>query len=171
MAKDVGRAEPGVLIGQPRVHKVRGFTYLYAEQQHVHETKVGDYRLGLHRKVESAYQELHGNAEKPPMLVMYINVPEQDRMYHMQAGYMVAPGTPAVGEAKVRDIPATLVASIVTCCDIHSIWKSYAPLMEFMNQNGLQPLDEGWREHSLYFEGPDSQNNITWVQHVAKETD
>jgi hypothetical protein len=40
-----------------------------------------------------------------------------------------------------------------------------------MNQNGPQPLDEGWRETYLYFEGPDSLNNITWVQHVAKETE
>ena len=104
------------------------------------------------------------------MLVMYITVPEQEKMYHMQAGFVVPPGTPAAGEAQVRDIPPALVASIVTCCNTHSVWQSYGPLMDYMNQNCLQPLEEGWREYSLYFEGPDSNNNITWVQHLAGET-
>jgi hypothetical protein len=39
-----------------------------------------------------------------------------------------------------------------------------------MDQNGLEPLEEGWREYYLYDEGPNSMNNITWVQHVARET-
>jgi hypothetical protein len=171
MAKEIGWAEPEMIIGQPRIQKVGGFTYLYAEQQHVHETEVGNYILGLFQKAQFAYEELHGSAEKPPMLVMFINVAEQEKMYLMQAGYAVAPGTPAAGEARVRDIPPTLVASIVMCGAIHSVWKSYGPLMDFMNQHGLHPLEEGWREYYLYFEGPDSMNNITWVQHVAEDTD
>jgi hypothetical protein len=170
MTKEIGWAEPGIMIGQPRVQKVQSFTYLYAEQQLVFETEVGNFVPGLYKKVQAAYEQLHGDAEKPPMLLMCINVPEQDRMYHLHAGYMVAPGTPATGEVQVRDVPPALVASIVTCCDIHSIWKCYSPLMDFMNQNGLQPLEEGWREYTLYFEGPDSMNNITWVMHLAAET-
>lgn len=169
MAKAIGWAEPGILIGEPRVQKVQGFTYLYVEQQLVNGPDVINYMPGLHQKVQSAYEEIHGSAEKPPMLVMFINVPGQDGRYHVQAGYTVAPGTPAAGEARVRDIPPALVASIVTCCDNDSIWKCYAPLMEFMNQNGLHPLEEGWREYKFYFEGPDSANNITWVQHLAEE--
>lgn len=170
MPKMIGRAEPGVTIGEPRVQKVSGFRYLYAEKKLVRDTEVGIYRDELDHKVESAYELLYGSALKPPLLVMFINVPGQDGMYHMQTGYMVAPGTPPAGEALVRDIPPALVAGVVTCCDTHSIWECYAPLMEFMNQNGMQPLEEGWREYFLYYEGPDSMNNITWVQHMAEET-
>jgi hypothetical protein len=103
------------------------------------------------------------------MMVLYINVPDQEKWYHMQAGYIVPTGTQPSGEALVREIPPTLIAGVVTCGNIDSIWKSYAPLMDFMNNNGLKPLDEGWREYYLYDEGPDSCNNITWVMHAAEE--
>ena len=171
MSKEIGWAEPGMAIGQPRIQQEPGFTYLYVEQLLVHETQVGNYILGLFAKVKAAYEGIHGMAEKPPMLVRYINVPEQEKMYHMQAGYVVSSGTSNAGEARVQAIPAALVAGVVTCGNIDSVWRCYGPLMEFMNQNGLKPLDEGWREYYLYDEGPDSMNNITWVQHVAEETD
>lgn len=170
MAKETGWAEPEVMLGQPRVQKVVGFTYLYAEQQLVHETEVGNYILGLFAKVQAAYELIHGAAPKPSMLVMFINVPDQEKMYHMQAGYVVPPETCPAGEALVRYIPPALVAGVITCGNVGSIWKSYGPLMDFMNQNGMQPLEEGWREYYLYDEGPDSMNNITWVQHAAAET-
>jgi hypothetical protein len=41
--------------------------------------------------------------------------------------------------------------------------------MNFMNQNGYKPVEEGWREYSVYNEGNTSANNTTWVQHLAEE--
>jgi hypothetical protein len=171
MRKAIGWAEPEIFIGQPRIQKVPGFTYLFAEQQNVHESQAGSYIEGLYGKVQAAYEKLHPGAEKPPRLLMFINVPGQEKMYHVQAGYQVASGTPAAGEAQVREIPPALIAGVVSCGTFDSVWKSYAPLMDFMNKNGLIPLDEGWREYYLYNEGPDSMNNITWIQHLAAEND
>jgi|GEM_PF-1767991 len=169
MTIHVGWANPELTIGQPRIQKVAGFTYLYAEQQNVKGTEVGLFRAGLVARVCAAYEQLFGSAIKPPLLVMYLNVPEQEGMYHAQVGYVVAEGTFATGEARVRCLSPALVASMVVCSDSHSIWKCYGPLMDFMNQNGYTPLEEGWREYFLYDEGADSLNNITWVQHLAEE--
>jgi hypothetical protein len=169
MTINAGWANPELAIGQPRIQKVAGFTYLYAEQQNVKDTEVGLFRDGLVAKVCAAYEQLYGGATKPPLLVLFINVPEKEGMYHVQVGYVVAKGTSATGEVRVRYLAPAVVASMVVCCDTHSIWKCYGPLMDFMNQNGYTPLEEGWREYFLYDEGPDSLNNITWVQHLAEE--
>jgi hypothetical protein len=171
MAMDTGWANPVLVIGQPRIQKVASFTYLYAEQRDVKDTEVGQYRDGLVAKVWLAFKQSCGVAAKPPLLVMFINVPEKEGMYHTQVGYVVAKGTPATGEVQVRDLAPALVAGTVVSCDANSIWKCYAPLMEFMNQNRYRPMEEGWREYFLYDEGPASLNNITWVQHLAEEVE
>ena len=41
MKKKSGWAEPKYIIGEPRVQKVGGFTYLFVEQKHVEESQVG----------------------------------------------------------------------------------------------------------------------------------
>jgi hypothetical protein len=41
MAYITGWADPVLVIGQPRIHKVAGFTYLYAEQRDVKDTEAG----------------------------------------------------------------------------------------------------------------------------------
>jgi hypothetical protein len=169
MAYSTGWANPVLVIGQPRIQKVSGFTYLFAEQRDVKDTEVGQYRNGLVARVWDAYKLYYASAATPPLLVMFINVPGKEEMYHMQVGYVVAKGTPATGGVQVRDLAPALVAGTVVSCDADSIWKCYGPLMDFMNQNGYKPLEEGWREYFLYNEGNASANNITWVQHLAEE--
>jgi hypothetical protein len=171
MGKETGWAQPATIIGQPRIQKVAGFTYLYVEQAHVLETEVGNYVGSLTGQVASAYESLHGKAEKPPLQIMFINIPDEPKHYTMQVGYAVSAGTQATAGAKVRDIPPSLVAGVIAWGSIDSVWQSYGPLMDFMNQNHYRPLDVGWRELYTYWESPESNNNITWVQHAAEETD
>ena len=167
MEQKVGWAEPGCVIGQPRIQKVDGFQYLYAEQMHVHETEVGNAMGVVMGRLGSAWERIFGKAPSPPMLVMFIDL-DEPRMYDVQAGYVVPEGTTPQGETQVRYVPPALVASMLVWGDLSSVPKSYAPLMEFMNAQGLKCI-EGWREWYLLFESDSSMNNVTWVQHVAEE--
>jgi hypothetical protein len=168
MGKEVGWAEPEYLIGQPRIHKVAGFHYLYVEQKHVHEGQVGLHMGPLIGKMEDAHKLGFGEAEKPPLLVMFTDIPDEPRWYDIQAGYSVPQGTVPCGEAWVRAIEPALVASILVWGSLEAVVKGYGPLLEFMKANGYKDI-VGWREWYLYWESEDSTNNITWVQHIAAE--
>ena len=40
--------------------------------------------------------------------------------------------------------------------------------MEFVNENGLECSDDGWREWCVHYEG-EGKNNVYLVQHVVEE--
>ena len=168
MERATGWAEPDCIIGQPRLQKVDGFHYLYVEQQHVAESEVGVYIGSLFGKIHDAYEKGYGAAEKPPILVMFFDLPDEPRVYDMQVGFSVPEGTSPLGEAQVRYVEPSLCASVLVWGNLDSVISSYGPLLEFMDTKDLKCI-EGWREWYLYWEGDSSSNNITWVQHVAQE--
>ncbi len=95
------------------------------------------------------------------------NVTSQPRV-QMAAGFTVPPGTPAIGDVQMREVAPALVASMVVWSPLETVLKSYGPLLEFMKQQNLKPV-WGWREWYLYFESDNSQNSLTWVQHLGEE--
>ena len=99
---------------------------------------------------------------------MFTDIPDEPRWYDVQVGFSVPKGTPPYGEARVRYVKPTLVASIVVTGNLRAVVKSYGPLLEFMKAKGLKDV-VGWREWYLYWESDDSMNNVTWVQHLAEE--
>lgn len=166
MEQKINWADPEYVISQPRIQKVAGFHYLYAEQPHVHETEVGNAMGVVMGRLGSAWECIFGKTPSPPMLVMFIDL-DEPRMYDVRAGFVVPEGTTPQGETQVRFVPAALVAGMLAWGGISAVVKTYAPLMEFMDTHGLKCI-EGWREWRLVFEGDTSTNNITWVQHVAE---
>ncbi|MCU0502237.1 MAG: hypothetical protein MUC51_10815 [Anaerolineae bacterium] len=167
MEQRVRKAEPEYLISQPRVQEVEGFHYLYAERLHIHETEVGKALDAAIRMLTSTWERIFEEAPSPPMLIMFHDL-DEEKMYDVQAGFVVPPGTPPQGETQIRFVPPALVAGMLVWGDISAVAKSYAPLMTFMDTHGLTCI-EGWREWRLLFEGETSMSNVTWVQHVAKE--
>jgi hypothetical protein len=166
MKHEIGWAEPGFLVGQPRTQKVAGFHYLFVEEKHVAESEVGNAMGHLFPKLFAAGASVFGAAGSPPVLAMFIDL--EPKMYDVQLEFMVQPGTAAAGEAQVRYVEPALVASIVVGGGIEAVIQSYGPLMEYMNVNGLK-CAEGWREWYLFRESDNSANNVSWVQHVAEE--
>jgi hypothetical protein len=167
MIEKSGWAEPNFIIGEPRVQKVAGFTYLYVEQKHVEESRVGASLDPLFEKIHAAYKLGLGEFTMLPSLIMFTDIPDQPRWYDVQVGFSVPGGTPPYGEAHVRDVEPTLIASIVVLGNLESVVKSYGPLLEFIKAKGLKDI-VGWREWYLYWEGEESMNNVTWVQHLAE---
>jgi len=170
MARKVGWAEPKLVITQPRIQMVDGFHYFYVEERHIKENEAGACLRRLVPKLEAAFLNGFGKAPLPPLLVMFIDEGFQKGtyVYHVQAGYSVRSGTQPLGEALVRIVPPTLVASMLVWGARRSVVHTYGPLVEFMKSNGYKDI-VGWREWYLYNESGRSSNNISWIQHEVEE--
>ena len=173
MTKEAGWAEPELMVGQPRLQKVNGFYYLYAEMKHLKTSEVTESNV-LIKQVNDECMKLFGRIPFGTYVEMYINLPQEtgEYMYDCQKGYAIPDNmtpeniTPVDG-VKIRYVEPALCASILVWGS--EISKSYGPLMDFVNEKGLKCADEGWREWWLHYEGDNSKNNITLVQHVLKE--
>lgn len=168
MKRESGWAEPEYIIGQPRIQMAGGFHYLHVGEKHVAESEVGMYIGPLMNQIYAAYEQGFGKAERPPLLAMFIDVPNEPRVYDMEVGYAVPEGTSPSGEAQVRYVEPTLVASVLVWGALDVTPKSYGPLLQFVETAGYRSI-VGWREWYLYREDADSMNNVTWVQHMVEE--
>ena len=159
------------MVGQPRLQKVNGFFYLYAEMKHLKQSEVSK-SVVLIEQVNDECMKLFGCIPFGAYVEMYINSPQEEDsklIYDCQKGYAlnVEDITPKDARVKIRYVEPALCASILVWGS--EISKSYGPLMDFVNEKGLKCADEGWREWWLHYEGDNSKNNITLVQHVLKE--
>ena len=169
MSTEVGWADPQMMISEPRVQRVAGFHYLYVEQEHVAESDVGWAMGDLMPKAHDAYCQAREGVELPPMLAMFIDLPDEPRVYDVQVGYAFREGVPARGGAQVRYVEPALCAGLLVWGTLDDILKSYGPLMGFVEAKGLKGV-EGWREWYLYWEDAASRNNVTLVQDVVEES-
>ena len=120
------------------------------------------------QQIDEAYEQGFGAAQKPPLLAMFDDLPNAPNVYDVHVGYAVPAGTPPLGLAQVREVEPALVASILVWGALEAIPKSYGPLLAFIEASGLAGA-VGWREWYLYWEGAESMNNVTWVQHLVEE--
>jgi hypothetical protein len=168
MSTEVGWADPERVMSEPRVGRVAGFHYLYVDQKHVAESAVGWAMGDLMPKALGAYLQGQEGVEPPPMLAMFIDLPGEEQVYDVQVGYAFHGEATPRGGAQVRYVEPVLCAGIVVWGTLDDVLKSYGPLMSFVEARGLKNV-EGWREWYLYWEGDQSRNNVTLVQHVVED--
>lgn len=168
VSAEVGWADPEMMISKPRVQRVAGFHYLYVEQKHIAESDVGWAMGELMPRALEAYLQGREGLEPPPMLAMYIDLPDEPRVYDVEVGYAFRESVSARGGAQVRYVEPALCAGLLVWGTLDDILKSYGSLMAFVEAKGLMNV-EGWREWYLYWEDPASRNNVTLVQHVVEE--
>jgi len=169
MVREVGWAEPEYVVGQPRIQKVDEFHYFYLEKKDVSEAGVGDHILSMIAEASKNIAESNAKAgEVPPLLVMFIDVPDKQRYYDMQVGFSVAPGVEPVGDAMVRYVKPALSSSALAWGDINMVPKTYPLVIDFAKEKGFEGAGE-WREWYLYWEKDVSKSNVTLVQWILKE--
>jgi hypothetical protein len=153
MSTKAGWAEPSFIMSQPRIQKVAGFSYFYCEKKQVLEQDAGPVWKALVPIVQAAYVQEFDDIELPSLLVMFIEYPDNPKLYDVQ----------------VRRVKATLVVGILAWGTIASVPHTYGPLCDFMGKCGY-PGGREWREWQVYDDKvPSSHNSIVWVQHDLKE--
>jgi effector-binding domain-containing protein len=83
--------------------------------------------------------------------------------FKMETGFFVAEGVKEVGDFKVRQLPRFKCASLFYVGPGPRIGEAWQALYAALPGKGLTPTGEE-REWYLYWEGPDSPNNIVQVQ-------
>jgi hypothetical protein len=169
MSTKAGWAEPGFIMSQPRIQKVAGFNYFFCEKKQVLEQDAGPVWKALVPIVQAAYVQEFGDIELPSLLVMFLEYPDNPKLYDVQVGYGLQKIVIPCGEAQVRRVKATLVVGILAWGSIASVPYTYDPLLDFMRKCGY-PGGKEWREWQVYDDkAPSSHNSIVWVQHDLKE--
>ncbi len=169
MSTKAGWAEPRFVMSQPRIQKAAGFNYYYCEKKGVLEQDAGPVWKTLVPIVQAAYVQEFGDRELPALLVMFLEYPDNPKLYDVQVGYGLQKRVLPCGEAQVRRVKATLVAGILSWGSIASVPYTYDPLLDFIKKRGYQ-VGKEWREWQVYDDKvPSSHNSIVWVQLVLKE--
>ncbi len=88
---------------------------------------------------------------------------DMTKEFTLKVGYPVKPGTVAPDGFTVVDVPEYKCATLVMFGPMSNMGKAYETLYSELLQNGLVPSGDS-REYYLYWEGPQSENDVTLLQ-------
>lgn len=148
------------LIGEMHVQNLPAMTYIYGEQQTTFATiqePIGKILTPLLKAADE------GKLQKGPILFIYTGVQEDiSKPFTLQIGTQVADNTKLEG-FKVRKTEAFRCATILYTGALSNMSKVYEKLMPAALAAGYKPTGEA-RELYLYFENPESPNNVVQIQ-------
>ena len=143
---------------------LKGFTYFYKSNETTFD--------GIRETVEKLIPDLHkalaeGNvALRGPLVFIYHGVtPDPKVKFTLEIGMIVAEGTKPVGDFKVRDVPEYHCASVLYSGPVKGLGGAFEKLY---SEAAPKVTDEA-REMYLYFEGPESPNNVIHVSAGTKD--
>lgn len=152
-------AVPDFIVGQMRVQTAATFDFFHVGAQ----TTIPEADKTLDKLMAKLEGVVEGSdvAKDGPVVLVYSGT---EQNFLLEAGYPVAAGTEAVGEAQVRQVEARRCASLLYWGSLAHFSKAHDALMRGMQEAGLRHGDD-MREWYLHFEGDDSPNNIILLQH------
>jgi len=106
--------------------------------------------------------------QKGPAMFVYKGIgADMTKPFTLEVGWCVSDKAKDVGELKVRKTAEFKCATILYTGALANIGKAYEKLMPLVSAAGLQPSGES-REMYLYFESPESVNNVVQIQMGVK---
>ena len=156
----------GVTIGEMRIQTIPAMTYLCTPAETTF-AKMGDPVVAAFDKIFSAAAEAKLLIARPTMLV-YQGNPHftPDNPFKMEIGIIVAEDTKLPDAAeylKVRKTEAFKCATILYTGPVDQQGQAYQKLIPALTAAGHTPTGEE-REMCLYWEGPESSNNVFIMQ-------
>jgi hypothetical protein len=92
---------------------------------------------------------------------------EPDKAFKLQIGFPVKPGAAAPAGAKVRKLDSIRAATVVYTGSLQNIGQAVTQFYSDVAAAGLKPTGE-YRESYVYWEGPESTNNVIIIQAAVK---
>ncbi|HEY7120742.1 MAG TPA: hypothetical protein VH475_29425 [Tepidisphaeraceae bacterium] len=96
-------------------------------------------------------------------MLVYRNMTDLSKPFTLEVGWLVSDKTKATAELKLRKTEPFKCATVMYTGAMANMGKVYEKLMGDVAAAGLAPSGES-REMYLYWEGPDSVNNVVQVQ-------
>jgi len=155
---------PAATFGPVRIQSMQGFDYLHVDAE-ADMQRLGGAINELMGKLVAAQRAGDVRAVGPVCFV-YRDAGHPG-LFTLEVGVPVAPGTPAPAGAKVRQVEAARVASLVYTGGLEHLAKANDALMEQVRELGLDIPGE-YREWYHCFECSKSPNNVTQVMFVIR---
>lgn len=151
-------------VSPMRVTTVPEITYLHTTV----ETTLAQVEQVVGPEIEELLAAVRENQVEVQGQVLFVYKGVQmdpGKPFKLSIGMPVAPGTPAVGKYEVKDLPPFKCAGLLYQGATANIPAAYQKLFgELMGGGGgHRPTDET-REMFLYWEAPDSDRNVVWIQ-------
>jgi len=150
-----------------RLQDVKGCTFFYSAT----ETTIPQLSNVIPPMMEGMYSAMKENQISPanaPVFVYQGITQDPSKPFQLEVGMPVQPdGAKAVGDFKVRELPTFHCATVIFSGPLARIPQAYQQLFGELFQAGLQPTGET-REMFLYWEGPESPNNIELIMAGVK---
>jgi effector-binding domain-containing protein len=149
------------LVGEMQVQNLPEMNYVYGSAETTFE-KIGDvvnkYIPMLTKGLVEGQLRSGGCA-----MFIYKGVTEDmSKPFTLEIGWCVPPEAKAFGELKARKVKAAKCATMLYTGSLANIAKIYEKLMPAVKAAGLTPTGDA-REMYLYWENPESANNVIQV--------
>jgi effector-binding domain-containing protein len=156
-------SKPVISIGEMRIQTVPPLTYLSTPAETSFD-KMGE-------PVKAGFDKVFGAAAEAklliarPTLLVYSGNPHfhPEKPFKMEIGIIVADDTAPLADLQLRKTQTFKCATILYTGPVAEEGQAYQKLIPAMTAAGLTPTGEE-RELCLYWEGPDSVNNIFMMQ-------
>jgi len=149
------------LIGEMHIQNLPEMNYVYGSAETTFEKLgevVGKYIPMLTKGLEDGQLRSGGCA----MFIYKGMTQDMSKPFTLEIGWCVPPEAKAFGELKTRKVKATKCATMLYTGSLANISKIYEKLMPAVRAAGLTPAGEV-REMYLYWENPESANNVIQV--------
>ena len=153
---------PEFVITELRVQDFPAVTYLYAQQ----EATIGE--LGqiiptLLQKLEEAIDGGEVKVTAAPLFIYEGATGEMNKPFQLLVGFPVAAGTKPQGDLQVKQLEPYHCATVIYSGSMQNVGQAYQKVFTDLFAAGLKPSG-GSREMHMYFESPESPNNIFQIQ-------
>lgn len=155
-------AQDVVQVATPRVQRFPAMTVL-CKTTRTTLMEVGKVAGPIIESLMKTARESGIPIEGSPMFLYHDASPDPSKPFDLDVAVLVHADAKPAGDAKVKQLPAFNCVSTVYCGPMFRIGEAYGQLMAQYQAAGVQPTDET-REMFLYWEAPDSPNNVTLVQ-------
>ena len=155
-----------MLISKMRLQDIKGCTYFFAAT----ETTIPQLHTVIPSTMESletATKEHQIEISGAPLLIYHGITQDMAKPFELEIGFPVKEGSKAAGDFKVREVPTFHCATVIYSGPVQRVGEAYQQLFMELMQAGMQPTGET-REMYLYWEAPESPNNIELIMAGVK---
>lgn len=152
---------PEFVVSDMRVQTIPGFSFLYQSSR----TSLADISATATRTISELQAAIHDGKFRPdgPLVFIYHDMMDLSQPFMLDVGFMVPEGTSAFGSNKLQKIETFKCATVLFSGPLSHLSDAYGKVMEAVGRSGLRPTGTS-REVYLYWENPQSTNNVVQIQ-------
>lgn len=152
---------PDFVVSDVRVQTIAGFTYLYGSTR----TSFQAMSEPVERTIAAMEKAITEGKFRPsgPLVFVYRDLKDPGQPFTLDVGFCVPDDTAAFGDYKVRKVEPFKCATVLFSGPLSKVPEAYNKVMGALPALNLKPTTTV-REFYLYWETPDSPNNIVQIQ-------